>query len=265
MTTKKEGRPGLVTVTFRHLPPAEIIVVAKRAGLQVLEWGGDVHVPSGDTQRAREVALLTRRAGLETLCYGSYYRAGHEGEDGKPRFADVLDTAVALGAPSIRVWAGAQGSKAADESYFRQVCDDSNRIADAAERRGVRVVFEFHDGTINDNAEAAKRLLAALPHPNIGTLWQPLVSLDAEGRNRSLQAVLPRLAHVHVFHWLGAGPVDRRPLSEGSDLWSGWMGTMFAAGKKPDLLLEFVRGDEKRRLESDAAILSRLLLEPYGD
>jgi sugar phosphate isomerase/epimerase len=152
-----------------------------------------------------------------------------------------------------------RGSENSDEEYFRRVCNDANRIADAAAERGVRVAFEFHDGTISDSAEAADKLFAALPHPNVDTLWQPLVSLDSEQRNRSLQVVLPRLAHVHAFHWLPADPIDRRPLAEGADLWRGWLGTMSAAGRNPDCLLEFVHGDLPARLEADALVLSDLL------
>lgn len=261
MKANNEGRAGLVTVTFRQLSPEEIVAVAQEAGLAVLEWGGDVHVPAGDTRRAREVATLTREAGLQTVCYGSYYRVGHEGEAGKPGFADVLATAAALGAPSIRVWAGTRGSDAADAAYFARVRDDANRIADMAGKEGVRIAFEFHDGTLNDNAEAAAQFLAVLPHPNIDTLWQPLVSLDVEQRNRSLQVVMPRLAHVHVFHWLPGDPIDRRPMNEGEEVWRGWFESMHEAGRKPDALLEFVRGDDPASLRSDAAVLRSLLGE----
>ena len=259
MKPRNEGRSGLVTVTFRQLTPEEIIAVAKGAGLKVLEWGGDVHVPTGNTRRAREVAALTRAAELETICYGSYYSVGHEGEGGKPSFAEVLATAAALGAPSIRVWAGTRGSDAADDAYFTRVCDDANRIADLAAKQGVRIAFEFHDGTLNDNAEAAAKFLAALPHPNIYTLWQPLVSLDAEQRNRSLEVVLPRLAHVHVFHWLPGDPIDRCPLIEGADLWRGWLATMQAAGRRPDTLLEFVKGDNLDALAEDTSVWRKVL------
>ena len=48
-------KKGLVTVTFRKLDPYEIIDVCKKAGLEYTEWGGDIHVPSGDTARAAEV------------------------------------------------------------------------------------------------------------------------------------------------------------------------------------------------------------------
>ena len=259
MMAGPRGRPGLVTVTFRQLPPEKIVAVAKSSGLQVLEWGGDVHVPAGDTKRAREVAALTSAAGLETVCYGSYYRAGHEGDGGMPPFAEVLETAVALGAPCIRVWAGVRGSDAADEAYFRKVCADADRIAGLAHSRGVRIAFEFHEGTLNDNADSAARFLAALPHPNVFSLWQPLVSLDAEQRDRSLRVVLPRLAHVHAFHWLPGDPIDRRPMSEGQDDWRAWLKTIRGAGSNADALLEFVRADAPEMLAEDAAVLRSLM------
>lgn len=259
MTASGQGRPGLVTVTFRQLSPEQIVESASSSGLQVLEWGGDVHVPAGDMRRAREVAALTRNAGLETICYGSYYRVGHEGEGGRPPFAAVLETATALGAPCIRVWAGTRGSEAADEDYFAMVCADANRVADVAAKCGVRIAFEFHDGTLNDNAASAAKLLTALPHPNIDTLWQPLVSLDAKQRNRSLEAVLPRLAHVHVFHWLPGDPIDRLPLVEGRESWRQWFDIMRSASRRPDALIEFVRGDDPGVLGAEAAELRELL------
>lgn len=259
------NRAGLVSVTYRHLSPPEIVKLAEEAGLKVLEWGGDVHVPVGNIEAARRVKTLTCDAGLETICYGSYYRVGHEAEGSMPAFDGVLATAIALGAPSIRVWAGTQGSDESDDGYFRRVCEDAGRIADLAGAYGVRIAFEFHGGTLNDNAEAAARLLAALPHPNIGTLWQPLVSLDEEQQFRSLVAVLPRLAHVHVFHWLPGDPIDRRPLSEGAGSWRAWLKKMHATGRSPDCLLEFVQHDRPSVLGPDAATLGGLLAEPHGD
>ncbi len=101
-------RPGLVSVTFRKLTPREIVTAAVQAKLQGIEWGGDVHVPHGKIDVAREVAAMTRDAGLAISSYGSYYRLGDEAKDLLPR---VIETAIALGAPVVRVWAGRVGSK----------------------------------------------------------------------------------------------------------------------------------------------------------
>ncbi|MEL7086971.1 MAG: hypothetical protein AAGL98_00775 [Planctomycetota bacterium] len=64
--------PGLVSVTFRKLTPTQICELAADAGLQGIEWGGDVHVPAGDVGAAKAVAALTRARGLAVAAYGSY-------------------------------------------------------------------------------------------------------------------------------------------------------------------------------------------------
>jgi hypothetical protein len=55
--------PGLVSITFRKLAPAEIITLVRQADLQAIEWGGDVHVPHGNVRQVREVPRLTEDAG----------------------------------------------------------------------------------------------------------------------------------------------------------------------------------------------------------
>ena len=129
---------GLVSVTFRQLSPAVIIGLVQRAGLKAIEWGGDIHVPYGDIARAREVRRATEDAGLRVAAYGSYYRVGHE-EPGP--FQTALETAVAPGAPAIRVWAGKLWSHEADAAYWGRVVEDSRRIADLAADADVNVAY----------------------------------------------------------------------------------------------------------------------------
>src|SRR5215212_11999351 len=100
---------GLVSVTFRPLAPREIVQLAAAAGLRGIEWGGDIHVPHGDLQAARAVRQITADAGLQVLAYGSYFRF-----QPAAAFEPVLETALALGAPLIRIWAGSQPSAATD-------------------------------------------------------------------------------------------------------------------------------------------------------
>src|SRR5882757_9894660 len=78
--------PGLCSVTLRAHPPDEVLAVARSGGLEVIEWGGDVHVPVGDLGRAREVGARTEYAGLEVCSYGSYFGRG-EATDFEPVLA----------------------------------------------------------------------------------------------------------------------------------------------------------------------------------
>src|SRR5215211_4654031 len=115
---------GLVSITFRQLAPREIVELAAAAGLRGIEWGGDIHVPAGDLQAARRVRQLTADAGLQVLAYGSYFRF----QPGTA-FEPVLETALALGAPLIRVWAGNQASAEADAAVRATIVAESRRIA----------------------------------------------------------------------------------------------------------------------------------------
>ena len=65
---------GLTSVTFRELSAAEVLCLAKEAGLAGLEWGGDIHLPPECPELAEELARRTAQAGLRSLSYGSYHR-----------------------------------------------------------------------------------------------------------------------------------------------------------------------------------------------
>ncbi len=242
---------GLVSVTFRHLSPEQIVELVSEAGLKSIEWGGDIHVPHGDTAKAAEVAKLTADSGLKVAAYGSYYRVGNN--DGQS-FDAVLDSAVALGAPVIRVWAGNRGSVDADEDYREIVANDTNDICERASLAGITVAYEFHGGTLTDTAESAVSLLRRVDHRKLRCLWQPNGPESVEERLAGLKLVLPWLENVHLFHWTAAG---RRPLSDGESAWRIYADCIYSAGRKPAMLLEFVRDDSTEQFRADAGTALR--------
>jgi 3-dehydroshikimate dehydratase len=252
--------PGLVSVTFRKLSPAEIVALARRVGLVGIEWGGDIHAPHGDVSRAREVRELTLEAGLRVAAYGSYYRAGGGNPD-NPDFARVLDSAVALGAPTIRVWPGGAGSAKLDAAGRARVVDDLLRIAELAAPAGVSISTEFHDGTLTDTNDSARRLLAEVPHPNLSTYWQPHNGEPTPDCVAGLRAVLPRVSNVHVFHWWPTA-AERHPLAAGAERWAAFFRELSALPGERFALLEFVRGDTEAALVEDAATLREWLAAP---
>ena len=257
MPTSLNPLAGLVSVTFRQLDPAAIIDLASRNGLSLIEWGGDVHVPHGDLIRAAEVGRLTRERGLQVAAYGSYYRVGSS-EDGLS-FRSVLETAVALGAPVIRVWAGSIGSEIADESIWESVTRDAERVASIAAEQGVRVTIEFHSDTLNDTPEGARRLWSNLTHPGLCSLWQPLPTLDRARQDESLAVVLARLSHLHVYHWLPGPVITRHPLEKGRSEWAHWLSMIRLNEREIPALLEFIENDDPEHLSSEAATLISLL------
>ncbi len=248
-------KTGLVSITFRQLSPQKIIEMVTRENLDSIEWGGDSHVPHGETETAHSVGKMTREAGLAVSAYGSYYRIGHSEQEGLS-FENVLRSAVALKAPTIRVWAGRRESQSADEAYYELVASESRRIAEMAGEEGITVSYEYHAKTLTDTNESAQKLLAQVDHPNIRTLWQPPNNQTTEYCVEGLRGVLPFLTHLHVFHWIyPKGERVRRPLAEGSQRWKTFLKEAAKAEGNRFASIEFVHDGEPESFPADAAAL----------
>ena len=244
--------PGLMSVTLRGAAPAEVIELAQTAGLGLINWTGDAHVPPSDLAGARRIGRATRASGLTIEGYGSYWRA-----DGP--FAPWLRAAVTLGAPRIRVWAGTLGSADAGAGARSGVARAIARAADSAAGEGIELALEFHPGTCNDSPAAWRWLAAevsALRHAGgpVLTYWQPNPGQGAHEALSDLAALAGPLAGCHVFAWDEVS--NRFPLWDRRDLWRA----VFAGlPESTAALLEFVRGDDHVQLLEDAAVLRRLV------
>lgn len=249
-------KTGLVSVTFRELLPREIVELCQRAGVDAIEWGGDIHVPHGDLAKAKEVAELTKSGGLEVASYGSYYRVYESVKDGLS-FDTVLKTAQTLGAPTIRVWAGAKGSAHADAAYRKAVADDLNDICQKAAAVGIGISLEFHGNTLTDDLNCTLDLLKAVNQPNLKTLWQPSIEMSFDRQKEALLGVLPWLNYFHVFTWTrgDANDIVRHPLKEGAESWQSF----FRICKPAYALIEFVDGDKPDQFVDDAQALKAWL------
>ena len=253
-------KSGLVSITFRKHSPADIVGMVSKAQLAGIEWGADVHVLPGDRKTAREVGRMTRDAGLDVACYGSYYRLGTEARES---FDPVLDCALELGAPMIRVWPGARRSVDADHAYVQQVADEALALAEQAWDVGMRIVYEYHANSLTDCAESAETLLKASAHPGIGSLWQTTNDAPEEVSLASLEALMPWVTNIHTFTWsFGDGKQDRRPLAEGKGLWTRVLERLRSVPGDRYCLLEFVRGDAPEQFFEDALTLNAWLAAP---
>lgn len=252
-------RRGLVSVTFRSLPVAEVVGVAAAAGLQGIEWGGDVHVPPGDRTVAEFAASCTRERGLEILAYGSYLRLGQTRPEER---AAVLETAHILGAPTIRVWAGNKPSIEHSAAERSQIFSEALELADRAAELGMTISYEYHSHTLTDTARSAEQLFAETRHPAIETLWQPPNGVSDADCLDSLRGAMPFLRNVHVFHWWPTTR-ERHPLAVGRERWLKFLRCIQQAGRRPDFLLEFLPGDEVASLPPEAATLQEWIAEVW--
>ncbi len=211
-------------MTLRGLPVEEVVAVAAGAGLECIEWGGDVHVPAGDVEAARRAREATEAAGLRVASYGSYWRCSGD-------FDGVLASARGLGAPRVRIWAGDSGSSVSEVA-----------AAARSASRLIEVAFEFHGGTLTEDIDSA---LALVAESGVPCYWQPPQDLpDAEAL-----ATLRRLPHVpavHVFSWWPGS--TRLRLRERGDLWRA----VFREFTHGDALLEFVPDDDPALVAEEA-------------
>ena len=252
--------PGLVSISFRQLSPDEIIKLVKQSGLKAIEWGGDLHVPHGDIAKASEIGEKTRAAGLESAAYGSYFRLGKSAKEGLD-FRKVLDSAVALGTPVIRIWAGAKGSAEYSSGERKNLAEEAQKIADATAEKNIKIAFEFHGGTLTDTTESALKFLKECGSPNILTYWQPPLNLNHAERVKSLWSVLPHLSNLHVFSWdtNPDGSYTRLPFADHAQDWKEYFSTVSRLPSDRYAMIEFVKDDSPEQFIEDAEALKKLI------
>ena len=249
-------RPGLCSVTLRAQTVDDIARIAGECGLDGIEWGADVHVPPGDAVAARRARSASAAADLVVASYGSYLFAlgtPTPGEHGA-----VLETAVAIGAPNVRVWAGLGVSLGSDAS--RELVAGLARFCRAADEHGLSVSLEFHGGTPTGTVEGALAVIESVAAPNLFSYWQPpywRTPTSPTADAAAVVALAARLSHLHVYEW--SGPEQRQALAVGDARWRAvldrtaaiegrWAGDRYA-------FLEFVTDDSADAVVRDAAVL----------
>lgn len=238
--------PGLVSATFKNLDAGMVAKLASTAGLKAIEWSEGWHIGDGDVEKAAEVGRMTADLGLEVAAFGSYYRLG-KGMD----FSSRISTAKALGAKTVRIWAGDRPSAEVGADDRRVMVAEAARISSMAADNGLVVALEWHRNTLTDTNESGISFLKEVGMDNFRTLWQPTQALSVDERLQGLLDIGPRLVNLHVYHWNADG---RLPLCEGSDEWLSYFG---AVERKENhyALLEFVRNDSEAQFYEDAACL----------
>lgn len=254
--------PGLCSITFRASSADDVLALAARAGVVGIEWGADGHAPPGGGADVESLGRRCDDAGVTVVSYGSYLGFGPaDGED--PAAVDaVLDSAEALGAPMVRIWAELGVGPGASDDERQRVTQRIAGYAAAITARGLVSTLEFHPYTLTETAASAIALLASLP-PGARTHWQPDPALAADDALAELAQVAPHLAHVHTFSWGAGGIGERLPLADGAALWPAALaladrdGAPVPGGRYA--LCEYVRDDDPEQFVADVATLRRWL------
>ncbi len=247
-------KKGLFSVTFRSLGRSEITELTKKAGLDSVIWGGDVHVPHGEFELAENTKKLCDSFGVSTEVYGSYHKLTNDD------YNTVFDTAIALGSNVVRVWAGTKGSADMPTEERDVLVRRLREAADVAKEKGLTLAFEYHGGTLTDDAESAVRLINEAERDNVRLHWQPNQYRDFDFNVRALKTVVPFVDAVHVFAWKEN---DRFPLAVQEHEWRTYFDILTEHGKCSLAALEFVPVECRDDLMRDAETLDKLIRRTY--
>lgn len=253
-------KSGLVSVSFRQSSCEEIISLAKNAKLTCIEWGGDVHVPAGNIEKASEIYKKTTEAGLEIAAYGSYYKLGIYSNYIK-EFKTVLETAVNLHVPVIRIWAGTEASSKIDSVKRKSLVFEAKDIAKLASEHGITVVFECHRNTLTDDFRSSLSLMEEIDMPNVKMYFQPNEERDFEYNKKALETLLPYVVNTHVFNW--PEPGVKKPLNDAQKEWTEYIRILSDDSCEHCCLLEFMPDDRTESLKEEAATLNEIIKELY--
>jgi fatty-acyl-CoA synthase len=192
------------------------------AGIELRLLDGEVIGPGLSAAERERIARVCEATGLAICCLDTSVRVAQP--DPSAREAQVrdglvmLEHAAALGAPVIRVFAGAP--EGTDEAAAVAAAGDGlARLAERGEQLGVVVALETHDVFCSSAAVAA----ALQQAPRAQALWDLLHPYRiGEPTDVTLGRLIGRLAHVHIK--------DGRPPAGGG---SSWELTLLGEGAVP--------------------------------
>ncbi|WP_309118802.1 sugar phosphate isomerase/epimerase family protein [Paenibacillus sp.] len=206
---------SVFTVATPDLTPAELIPIAKEAGLDGLEWrytstaperrneapsfwGNNLCTIDPATTTDEELDALAeavRGHGLTTAALTPYLTAGDvEGTERAMRHA------ARLGAKAIRVGVPRYDRTADYNDLFSKAVAYLESVEALSKKYGVKGLVETHHQTITASASLAHRLVGRFSPEHVGVLYDPgnLIHEGYENFRMGLELLGPHLAHVHV-------------------------------------------------------------------
>jgi len=250
-------KPGVCSVTFRNKSPKEIIELTACAGLCAIEWGSDVHVREGDSEKAKEVRKMTESAGLEVSSYGSYFRLGSNQD-----FTPFLESAAALGTDEIRIWAGASASAYYLFDARCAIVREAKEISRKAAEYGITISTECHANTLTDTPESLLLFMNEVNESNFCTYWQELLHIPENEQMRFLYATYAsgKLTNIHIQHYKNFETTrEQRPLIEAYNTWHERLSILKDDKNTRYALLEFVQNGSEESFLKDAYGLKMIL------
>lgn len=185
---------GFTSTQFRQIRNIEKIVkIASQAGVDCIEWGGDIHVK--DLLSAKKAKKLCDDAGIKVCSYGSYYRVGSKNTD---EWKKICEIASAMSAESVRVWLGSKDSEKTDAKTYESLVEDAKSICSVAKKYNLLVCPECHDNTFN-NTDAFMKIRNDVGCDNFKTYFQSKYKRLGYDLDR-IERTMPYIENIHISY-----------------------------------------------------------------
>lgn len=258
-------KAGVCTIALKAYSIEDALLMIKKAGASCVEvWGGEHSPMMYDTDECRKLSSLISDTSLEVVCFGSYYKVGEEIE-----MRDIIlsaenqcEAAKAMGAPLIRIWAGACNYEDASSSYVDSVIESLRLFGDVASEKGIGVVLERHENTLTNSYEGVTKLFERIKHPTVSLNYQiPAPRTGKYYREKSVQdfaSFLPISTHAHLQNYVGSENSNWQPrafLEEGIIDYKEFGRVAKETSYNGAVMVEFLA--DKRNMEDDFTALKK--------
>jgi len=248
---------GLCSISFRNLSCEEIIDICKKAKIEAIEWGSDVHLPIDNLQKAKDIKKLCDENKLLTYSYGTYFEC-----DDASIFEKYCKIADILKAKVLRVWAGNKNAEDYTDQETKKLVSTIQCCADIAKKYGQQVCFEYHHTTFANCPENVIKLINLVNRDNVFSYYQPrywnkepLEYLRVQDNLRDIQTLKKYVKNIHCYQW--DKDINRLPLKDGFYQWNLYLDSF------DDLCvyLEFVKDDSLDSFYEDAKTLNEVIFK----
>ena len=243
---------GVVSVSFRQLSVDEVIRYTKEAGLDQIEWGGDVHAPYNDPERIAYIAKAQAAAGISCPSYGTYFKLGVDDTELLHGYAEA---ARALGTKILRLWCGNKNYTDLTPEEREFMISECKKAARIAEEEGVILCMECHQKSFTNVLEGALDLMRSVNSPAFRMYWQPSTTAPVEDNIKYARGIKDYVDTIHVFYYKDG---KKAYLKDGAEEWKRYL-SEFENDKK--LLLEFMPDGSPDSLRGEAAALTAIAAE----
>jgi sugar phosphate isomerase/epimerase len=178
----------------------DLIEPVANAGFRGMEvW--QFHVSDLDEPGLTELRDRAVDLGIEMPVLGIYPRlhvGGTEGEQDLAATIRLLDTAVFLGANTVKMFVGSKASSDLTDMEEAQTIASLEMLTDAAEDRDLLLTGETHANTLFDSVETVAATLEIIESEELEVCFQPFDPTDTEQAIADYTALADHVIHIHL-------------------------------------------------------------------